>query len=134
MRLLYYLIILAIGFAISWFTFQNWTMVTLTLFSVLEIDVPLPLLLISMFLLGLVPYALWAKARYWAMRRKVNKLSKQLEVLLLDKTIPDKNDKNKQINKAPVTQTDQERELKALAEAAGQSGIDQDLTTPRSSS
>ena len=52
------------------FARENWTPVTLTLWSGLQADVKLPVLVFAAFLLGFVPTYLLYRGRLWALRRR----------------------------------------------------------------
>ena len=53
------------------FAMKNWTVVQLNLWAGLQADAKLPVLLLIAFLLGFVPTWLWARARLWQARRRV---------------------------------------------------------------
>lgn len=53
------------------FSTRNWTPVTLNLWGGLQADVKLPVLVLSAFLLGLVPTLIVQRARIWALRRRL---------------------------------------------------------------
>jgi len=58
------------------FASRNWTDVTLSLWSDLQMDIKLPLLLLIVFLLALVPTWLVMRARLWASDRRVEALER----------------------------------------------------------
>jgi lipopolysaccharide assembly protein A len=63
--------VLAILFAI-----RNWAPVTLNLWSDIEADVKLPLLLLFVFLVGFLPTWLILRTRIWSLKRRVDALER----------------------------------------------------------
>jgi putative membrane protein len=63
--------VLAILFAI-----RNWAPVTLNLWSDIEADVKLPLLLLFIFLVGFLPTWLILRTRIWSLKRRVDALER----------------------------------------------------------
>lgn len=62
-------VVLAVWLAI--FANRNWNDVTLNLWSNLQADVKLPILLVLLFLLGFVPPFLILRGRIWALKRRL---------------------------------------------------------------
>lgn len=60
------------------FSFNNWNPVTINLWSGLQLDTRLPILLVGAFLIGLVPALLLHRATRWSMRRKINTMERAL--------------------------------------------------------
>ena len=61
-----------LAFLVALFTFGNWTTVPIQLWGNLVADVNLPLLLLSMFLLGFVPTSLYYQTVRWRLRQKLS--------------------------------------------------------------
>lgn len=60
------------------FSFGNWTPVTVNLWSGLQLDTRLPILLVGAFLFGLVPALLLHRATRWSMGRKISSMERAL--------------------------------------------------------
>lgn len=60
------------------FSFSNWTPVTVNLWSGLQLDTRLPILLFGAFLVGLVPALLLHRATRWSMGRKISSMERAL--------------------------------------------------------
>jgi putative membrane protein len=58
------------------FASRNWAPVTLNLWSDIQADVKLPLLLLFMFLIGFLPTWLVLRARVWSLKRRVEALER----------------------------------------------------------
>ena len=56
---------------VSLFAYRNWTDVTLNLWSDIQVDIKLPLLLLLVFLIGFLPTWLLMRARVWSHRRRL---------------------------------------------------------------
>ena len=61
----------ALAIILVLFASVNWRPVTLTLWGGLEADVKLPILLLSAFLLGLLPMLVVHRARLWSVKRRL---------------------------------------------------------------
>lgn len=62
--------------AVALFASRNWSPVTLNLWSDIQVDIKIPVLLAAMFLLGLVPTWLIMRARLWTLRRRLEALER----------------------------------------------------------
>ncbi len=62
---------------IALFASRNWFDVTVNLWTDLQVDIKVPVLLGLMFLLGWLPTFLLYRARVWAMRRRVEVMKTQ---------------------------------------------------------
>jgi uncharacterized integral membrane protein len=60
------------------FSISNWTSVTLTLWSGLELTTYLPIPIFAAFLLGLAPYFILHRATKWSLQRKLTQSERQL--------------------------------------------------------
>lgn len=67
-----------IAVAAMLFAFNNWILVTVNLWSGLQLDTRLPILLIGAFLLGLVPTLLLHRATRWSLKRKLSTMERAL--------------------------------------------------------
>lgn len=79
-------VILAVAVVI--FSFRNWTVVTLTLWSGLRLDAKLPVLLILAFLVGLLPTLGVLQATRWRLRRRLEAAERALADLRLAEQAP----------------------------------------------
>ncbi len=60
------------------FSRANWEAVTLRLWGGLEVDVKLPVLLLTLFLLGFLPMFIIHRARLWSMNRRLEAQARQV--------------------------------------------------------
>ena len=60
------------------FSFNNWTPVTINLWSGMVLDTHLPLLLLATFLLGLLPMMVLHRATRWSLRRRLDAANRTL--------------------------------------------------------
>lgn len=67
-----------IAVAAMLFSFNNWNPVTINLWSGLQLDTRLPILLIAAFLIGLLPALLLHRATRWSMGRKISSMERAL--------------------------------------------------------
>jgi uncharacterized integral membrane protein len=58
------------------FSFQNWTVVPVSLWDDIQADVKMPVLLLIFFLLGFLPTWLWMRAKVWTLRRRIDALER----------------------------------------------------------
>jgi uncharacterized integral membrane protein len=58
------------------FASRNWTEVTLTLWTDIQADIKLPLLLLIVFLIGFLPTWLILRARIWTLNRRVEAMER----------------------------------------------------------
>ena len=56
---------------------RNWSDVTLNLWGDIQADIKVPLLLLTVFLLGLIPTWLIMRARLWSLKRRYEALERQ---------------------------------------------------------
>ena len=61
---------------VALFAYRNWGDVTLNLWSDLQADVKIPVLLLAFFLLGFLPTWLLMRARLWSATRRVEALER----------------------------------------------------------
>ncbi len=72
MRFLKILLWAVLCIAILLFSAENWTPVSVNLWSGLVLDTRLPVLLVLAFLLGLLPVMLLHRATRWSLRRRLD--------------------------------------------------------------
>lgn len=72
-------IVLAVLVAL--FSYHNWSVVTISLWSGLRLDTKLPVLVIGAFLLGLLPALIVHRATRWQMRRRIEAAERSLAEL-----------------------------------------------------
>jgi len=65
---------------------SNWQDVTLNLWSDIQIDIKLPVLIALMFLLGWLPTLLIYRAKIWRMRSRLDGLERQQAVTIVRET------------------------------------------------
>jgi len=58
------------------FASRNWSDVTLNLWSDIQADIKLPILLLVVFLIGFLPTWLVMRARIWAHRRRIEAMER----------------------------------------------------------
>jgi putative membrane protein len=63
--------------AIALFASRNWTDATLNLWGDIQADIKIPILLLTVFLLGFVPTWLIMRARIWTLRRRLEAIDRQ---------------------------------------------------------
>ena len=68
LKTLFWIVLTVIAVA---FAFKNWTPVTVLLWGNIVVDVKLPVLLFTAFLLGLLPMFILHRASRWRLRRKL---------------------------------------------------------------
>lgn len=56
---------------VALFAYRNWSDVTLNLWADIQADVKIPVLLLTVFLLGFLPTWLLMRARLWGVRRRL---------------------------------------------------------------
>ena len=61
---------------ITYFATRNWSVVTLNLWGDIQADIKLPVLLLTTFLLGLIPTWLVMRARTWGLKRRIEALER----------------------------------------------------------
>lgn len=75
------------------FSFNNWTQVTVNLWSGMVLDTRLPVLLLATFLLGLLPMMVLHRATRWSLRRRLDAANRTLtETQVPSPTIPVRTD------------------------------------------
>ena len=72
MRFLKTLFWIVIAVLVTLFAARNWRDVTISLWGNLEADVKIPLLLATMFLIGLVPAILVYRAKIWRLNNRIS--------------------------------------------------------------
>lgn len=65
-----------IAVAVVLFASRNWSDVTLSLWSDIQADIKLPVLLLLIFLLGFLPTWLIMRARIWSQRRRIEAMER----------------------------------------------------------
>jgi lipopolysaccharide assembly protein A len=60
------------------FSLNNWAPITINLWNGLQLDTRLPLLMVSSFLLGLVPMLLLHRTTRWRLRRKLETMERSM--------------------------------------------------------
>jgi putative membrane protein len=65
-----------IAVVVALFASRNWSDVTLRLWSDIEADIKLPVLLLIVFLLGFLPIWLVMRARLWTLRRRLEAMER----------------------------------------------------------
>ncbi|MBA3898068.1 MAG: DUF1049 domain-containing protein [Sphingomonadaceae bacterium] len=61
------------------FAFNNWTPVTIRLWSGIVLDTRLPVLLLAVFLIGLVPPLILHRATRWTLKRRLDAAQRSLD-------------------------------------------------------
>ncbi|MEO5774653.1 MAG: LapA family protein [Sphingomicrobium sp.] len=69
---------MAVAVIVALFAWVNWNPVTLNLWSDLQADVKIPLLIAVVFLLGFVPTFLILRGRLWSARRRIEALERSV--------------------------------------------------------
>lgn len=62
------------------FSYNNWNPVVVKIWEGLLLETPIPVLVATSFLLGLVPMWLLSKAGHWRLTRRINALENSLRV------------------------------------------------------
>ena len=75
LRTVFWVVIAVLG---AVFALNNWTPVTVNLWSGLVLDTRLPVLMLATFLLGLVPMLIVYRATRWSMKRRLNNANRAL--------------------------------------------------------
>ena len=81
MRFLKTLFWIVVASLVTLFAARNWRDVTIELWSDLEADVKLPLLLVVVFLLGFVPPWLTFRAKLWRLTNRVAAAPREIPVI-----------------------------------------------------
>jgi lipopolysaccharide assembly protein A len=94
MRFLKTLFWVLIIVAITIFSVQNWTPITVNLWGGLVMDTVLPVVIIAAFLLGLLPTLLLHQATRWNLNRKLDNVQRSLNQMAASgpSTAPASND------------------------------------------
>jgi len=66
-----------VAVVVALFAWTNWTPVTLNLWSDIQAETKLPMLLFLGFLIGWLPTWLMMRARLWTLRRRLDALDRQ---------------------------------------------------------
>ena len=75
LRTVFWVVLAVVGVI---FSFNNWQIVTIRLWSDVLIDTPLPILLFVVFMLGLLPVLLLHRATQWHLKRKLEVANRNL--------------------------------------------------------
>jgi uncharacterized integral membrane protein len=65
-----------IAVIVALFASRNWSDVTLNLWSDIQADIKLPVLLLVVFLIGFLPTWLTMRARIWSHRRRIDAMER----------------------------------------------------------
>ena len=71
MRFLITLGWMVVAVLLALFSYRNWRDVTVDLWGPLQADIKLPILLLTLFLLGFVPLWLVMRGKVWGLRRRL---------------------------------------------------------------
>ena len=71
MRFLITLGWMVVAVLLALFSYRNWRDVTVDLWGPLQADIKLPILLLTMFLLGFVPLWLVMRGKVWGLKRRL---------------------------------------------------------------
>jgi uncharacterized integral membrane protein len=82
---LFWALVAAVAALFSW---VNWNPVTLNLWSDLQADIKLPVLLLIVFLIGFLPPWLMMRARIWSHRRRIEALERQYAAAAVPERAP----------------------------------------------
>ena len=77
LKTLFWVLITAL---VLFFSFRNWTPVTISLWDDIQADVKIPVLLLIFFLLGFLPTWLLMRTRVWTHRRRIDALERSRTV------------------------------------------------------
>jgi uncharacterized integral membrane protein len=77
MRFLSTLFWVLLAMLVALFARDNWTDVTLNLWSDIQADIKVPVLMLIVFLVGFLPTWLVMRARIWSLRRRIEGLERQ---------------------------------------------------------
>jgi lipopolysaccharide assembly protein A len=73
LKTLFWVLIAVVGVL---FASRNWTDVTLSLWSDIQADIKLPVLLLIVFVLGFLPTWLLMRTRVWSHRRRIDAMER----------------------------------------------------------
>jgi uncharacterized integral membrane protein len=65
-----------VAVVVTFFSYRNWTPVSLNLWGDIQADIKIPLLLLIFFLLGFLPTWLLMRTRIWSYRRRLDALER----------------------------------------------------------
>ena len=65
-----------IAVVVALFASRNWSDVTLNLWDDIQADIKLPILLLTVFLIGFLPIWLVMRARIWSLRRRIDSMER----------------------------------------------------------
>jgi putative membrane protein len=77
MRFLSTLFWVLLAMLVALFARSNWTDVTLNLWSDIQADIKVPVLMMIVFLVGFMPTWLVMRARIWSLRRRIEGIERQ---------------------------------------------------------
>jgi len=79
-----------IAVVVALFASRNWSDVTLNLWSDIQADIKLPVLLVVIFLIGFLPTWMIMRARIWSHRRRIDAMERnRLASLPADTPVPE---------------------------------------------
>jgi uncharacterized integral membrane protein len=79
-----------IAVVVALFASRNWSDVTLNLWSDIQADIKLPVLLVVIFLMGFLPTWMIMRARIWSHRRRIDAMERnRLASLPADTPVPE---------------------------------------------
>ena len=79
-----------IAVVVALFASRNWSDVTLNLWSDIQADIKLPVLLVVVFLIGFLPTWMIMRARIWSHRRRIDAMERnRLASLPADTPVPE---------------------------------------------
>lgn len=73
---------------VFFFGYRNWSDVTLSLWSDIQADIKLPVLLLITFLIGFLPTWLILRARIWSHRRRIDAMERNRLASLPQESAP----------------------------------------------
>jgi putative membrane protein len=73
-----------VAVVVALFATRNWSDVTLNLWSDIQADIKLPILLLVVFLIGFLPTWLIMRARVWSHRRRIEAMERNRVAALPD--------------------------------------------------
>ena len=76
LRTVFWAALALVGVTFAW---VNWRPVTISLWSDILVDTPLPMLMLGSFLLGLVPMIVLHRTTRWLLRRRLDMTRRELD-------------------------------------------------------
>ena len=93
MQFLKTLLWVLIAVVVVLFASRNWTDVTLSLWSDIQADIKLPVLLLIVFVLGFLPTWLLMRTRVWSHRRRIDAMERNRVASLASEPEPEERKK-----------------------------------------